>query len=389
MKRRLRSSIFLFFFLAVIAMFSFGSVLRRGLRGLPQFDDAALLYSSLHASILFMSTEDPGADDLMRDVDALLSSDLTFSDIGFGRDHLPALYLRGTLPATSASRIRFPIRIGIPRDFGIVPVIRRSLRKWLANTQFDAEILSHLPHLVKAPLDAYNHRAYSGQLYASCAVVGNSGILLGSGHGSRIDGHSLVIRLNNARIAGYQDDVGGKTSISFLNSNVLHLCFQRVDCFCQPYGDSVPIVMYVCQASHFVDYVVCNSSHKAPLLVTDARFDALCARIVKYYSLKLFVEETRKHPAEWIDVHDEKLFHYSSGMQAVILALGICKQVSVFGFGKSKAAKHHYHTNQKMELGLHDFRAEYAFYKDLVERPQVVPFLKNSSFKIPPVTFYN
>lgn len=83
------------------------------------------------------------------------------------------------------------------------------------------------------------------------------------------------------------------------------------------------------------------------------------------------------------------MFHYSSGMQAVMLAAGICERVSVFGFGKSEEAKHHYHTNQKAELDLHDYEAEYAFYKDLAERPQVIPFLNASGFKVPPVVFYH
>ncbi|KAK6926588.1 hypothetical protein RJ641_008307 [Dillenia turbinata] len=73
-------------------------------------------------------------------------------------------------------------------------------------------------------------------------------------------------------------------------------------------------------------------------VVGDPRFDVLCARIVKYYSLKRF---------------QRKLI------------------VSIFGFGKSTSAKHHYHTNQKAELHLHDYEAEYQFYHDLVERPQL------------------
>lgn len=147
--------------------------------------------------------------------------------------------------------------------------------------------------------------------------------------------------------------------------------------------------MYICQPAHLLDYTVCNSSHKAPLLITDPRFDLLCGRIVKYYSLKLFVEETGKAPEEWAKTHDQKLFHYSSGMQAIMLAVGVCDQVSVFGFGKATDAKHHYHTNQKAELDLHDYKAEYVLYQDLVERPQVIPFLKDSGFKVPPVVFYH
>jgi hypothetical protein len=177
--------------------------------------------------------------------------------------------------------------------------------------------------------------------------------------------------------------------MAFGNSNILHLCSRRAGCFCHPYGEHVPLVMYICQASHFLDYAICNISHKAPLLVTDARFDILCSRIVKYYSLKRFVEETGKDPQEWDKSHDSKMFHYSSGMQAVMLAAGICDTVSIFGFGKSEKAKHHYHTNQKKELDLHDYEAEYMLHNDLIERLQVIPFLANSRYKVPPVVMYH
>jgi hypothetical protein len=145
--------------------------------------------------------------------------------------------------------------------------------------------------------------------------------------------------------------------------------------------------MYICQPAHFLDYTVCNSSHDAPLIVTDPRFDLLCARIVKYYSLKRFVEETGKSLDEWGSAHDGSMFHYSSGMQAVMLAVGICDKVSIFGFGKSASARHHYHTNQKAELKLHDYEAEYDLYHDLVNNPQAVPFITDK-FKFPAAVIY-
>ncbi|KAJ7947979.1 CMP-N-acetylneuraminate-beta-galactosamide-alpha-sialyltransferase 1-like protein [Quillaja saponaria] len=265
---------------------------------------------------------------------------------------------------------------------------RRVLHDWARKKRFQPEILLELIRLIKHPIDKHNGLVASDQRHSSCAVVGNSGILLKSDYGKLIDSHEAVIRLNNARIENFEHKVGSKTSISFVNSNILHLCARRQGCFCHPYGSNVSTVMYVCQATHFLDYVVCNYSHKAPLLVTDPRFDVLCARIVKYYSLKRFLEMTGKAFEDWASVHDGSMFHYSSGMQAVMLALGICDKVSIFGFGKSDLAKHHYHTNQKAELHLHDYEAEYAFYHDLVERPRVIPFISNK-FKVPPVVMYH
>ena len=141
---------------------------------------------------------------------------------------------------------------------------------------------------------------------------------------------------------------------------------------------------------HFMDVAVCSSKLQAPIVVTDARFDTLCTRIVKYYSLKRFSDTTPMHKlSDWSNSHEGMFFHYSSGMQAVLLAAGICEEVSIFGFGKTPNAKHHYHTSQKEELHLHDYLAEYQFYKDLATgNPRLVPFLNEAGFSIPPVNIY-
>ncbi|XP_074289203.1 beta-1,6-galactosyltransferase GALT29A-like [Silene latifolia] len=242
--------------------------------------------------------------------------------------------------------------------------------------------MAELINQVKVPIDGQKDK------YSSCAVVGNSGILLNKEYGELIDSHEAVIRLNNARIRSYRENVGSKTSISFVNSNIVHLCTRSDDCFCHPYGTNVPIVMYMCQLAQFLDYVVCNLSHKSPLIITDPRFDMLCARVVKYYSLKRFANEGSNRTFEqWNSANDGSLFHYSSGMQAVTLALGICNRVSLFGFGKSSQAKHHYHSRQTTELRLHDYEAEYDFYHDLVKKPDVIPFFPQK-FGFPPVVIH-
>lgn len=71
-----------------------------------------------------------------------------------------------------------------------------------------------------------------------------------------------------------------------------------------------------------------------------------------------------------------------------MLALGICEKVSLFGFGKSPQAKHHYHTNQKGELTLHDYEAEYQFYKDLANGSLDIPFLSEVGIDLPPLQIY-
>lgn len=355
----------------------------------PQEDvEIAVPPIAFNSTLLRFAAIEIGEAEIRREVDQLL--DENFGNQGHYRSISSwRRYDRIDDLSRSKSPRRLPIQLRSPKYDKLWPEFRKSLRNWFRYKRFQPEIMHELISLLKHPLDQHYGFPSSERPYASCAVVGNSGILLKSEHGKLIDSHEIVIRLNNARVNGFQQHVGSKTSISFVNSNILHLCSRRLRCFCHPYGENVPIVMYMCQAVHFMDYAFCNGSHKAPLLVTDVRFDVLCSRIVKYYSLKLFVEETGKPLEEWGAAHDGSMFHYSSGMQAVMLALGMCEKVSVFGFGKSALAKHHYHTNQKAELHLHDYEAEYSFYHDLVENPQVIPFLKDSGFKIPTVVMYH
>ncbi|XP_020679167.1 sialyltransferase-like protein 1 isoform X2 [Dendrobium catenatum] len=348
--------------LAIITLLSCRASVRLGFGSQSPAADASPVVSVLSnvTILLRLASLDLAETGVRKDIDELLEGNFPSSTrvASAGLRHLPAAMWRREnshfdvgLRAGLDGRVQ--IRVRSPRDYNIFPELRRSLRDWWKNRRFQPEIMSELYKLVKRPLDRHNGLTDSSPRYASCAVVGNSGILLNSDRGELIDGHELVIRLNNARTHGYQRKVGSKTGLSFVNSNILHLCARRPGCFCHPYGENVPMII-----------------------------------IVKYYSLKRFAEVTGKPFEDWAKFHDEKMFHYSSGMQAVMLALGICDQVSVFGFGKSADAKHHYHTNQKAELDLHDYDAEYAFYQDLVDRPQVIPFLKDSGLTVPPLVFY-
>ncbi|KAL6906094.1 hypothetical protein ACP4OV_003695 [Aristida adscensionis] len=349
-----------------------------------------------------LAATDAGGAQLLAEAATLLANAtvLSFPSIG---NHHRLLYLRIPLYAGWAKgpprprtvlRLRVPAAEGFPSDAALLASLRASLRSYLLARRHQHRGGAMADLAAAGLLGVRRGR----RRFPTCAVVGNSGILLGSGRGAQIDAHDLVVRLNNARVAGYAADVGAKTSLSFVNSNILHLCAARsavsaAGCGCHPYGPTVPMAMYVCQPAHLLDALVCNATATPespfPLLVTDARLDALCARIAKYYSLRRFVATTGQPVSNWTRAHDERYFHYSSGMQAVVMALGVCDEVSIFGFGKAAGAKHHYHTNQKKELDLHDYEAEYDFYRDLQERPEAVPFLdEEPGFKVPLVRLY-
>ncbi|XP_026427523.1 beta-1,6-galactosyltransferase GALT29A-like [Papaver somniferum] len=387
MKGSLRLVFTVFLFIAIATSMSCKIAVRRVFSSSKSIQRLRLQQGNeMNKTLIRYAEIDIGEEKTKREIENLLQG-----SYGGGRHRSISSYnnrIRGSEYRSSTRGI--PVSFRAPKYYRHWLEFRRVLRDWFRNKRFEGgDVMGGLISQVKRPVDEhYGLGNLDGRKYDSCAVVGNSGILLKNEYGDMIDKHEFVIRLNNARTRGYEKNVGSKTSVSFVNSNILHLCARRETCFCHPYGEKVPIVMYICQAIHLMDYTLCNSTHKAPLLFTDARFDVLCSRIVKYYSLKLFTEVTGKSPEEWAPSHDGSMFHYSSGMQAVMLALGVCDKVSIFGFGKSVVAKHHYHTNQKVELHLHDYQAEYAFYRDLVENPEVIPFLANK-FKVPPVVIYH
>ncbi|URE43362.1 sialyltransferase family domain containing protein [Musa troglodytarum] len=221
----------------------------------------------------------------------------------------------GSRPGLLA-RLRFPARAEHPDRVRLFQEFRWRLSDWFLDSRgLQPEVMSELIERIKRPIDRHYGHPHTGRPYATCAVVSNSGVLLKSAHGRLIDGHDLVIRLHNARTVGYQQHVGSKATVSFINSSILHSCAVRLGCYCNPYGHFAPI--------------------------------------------------------------------------AVMLALGICKRVNVFGFGRSVDANHHNHTNQTAELNVHDHAAEHDFYRDLVERPQAIPYLRVTKIEVPPVVFYH
>lgn len=58
--------------------------------------------------------------------------------------------------------------------------------------------------------------------YKTCAIVGNSGILLNSHCGKEIDKYEFIIRANMAPIEKFVEDVGRKTNIMTINFQVIN-----------------------------------------------------------------------------------------------------------------------------------------------------------------------
>lgn len=70
----------------------------------------------------------------------------------------------------------------------------------------------------------------------SCSLVTNSGDLIGSYVGTKIDEADCVIRINNAPTTGFEDDVGRKTTIRMVDGENLGLITRSF-----PAAESIPL----------------------------------------------------------------------------------------------------------------------------------------------------
>lgn len=179
----------------------------------------------------------------------------------------------------------------------------------------------------------------------TCAVVGNSGNLLGSHYGRQIDLHDFVIRINKGPTKGYEKDVGSKTTHRFI------------------YPESA------------VD--LDNSTHLvlSPFKILDMQWliSAFTTKNITrtYIKVKPSVNANRHkvmilHPAFIKYVHEVWLLKHgrypSTGFLAIVFALHVCDQVSTFGFGADQYGNwYHYFekTGRNLHTGAHSGSFEY------------------------------
>uniref|UniRef100_UPI003AAB90A0 ST3 beta-galactoside alpha-2,3-sialyltransferase 8 n=1 Tax=Centroberyx gerrardi TaxID=166262 RepID=UPI003AAB90A0 len=168
----------------------------------------------------------------------------------------------------------------------------------------------------------------------SCAVVGNSGNLRRSGHGNLIDSHGSVIRMNKAVTQGFEQDVGNRTTHHFLYPE------SAVDV-----GRGVSLVLL-------------------PFKLRDLEWltSALSTGHVKmtYMRVKDRVEADKDkvlvvNPVFFKYVHERWTEHHgrypSTGMLAIVFALHICDQVSVFGYGADQQGNWHHYWEENRYAG--------------------------------------
>ncbi|KAK3235445.1 hypothetical protein CYMTET_54339 [Cymbomonas tetramitiformis] len=238
-------------------------------------------------------------------------------------------------------------------------------------------ILPTLLPRIKGALDRYWKLPTTSPAYAkpwaSCAVVGNSGTMLGAQYADMIDANAMVMRMNNAPKHGFEEHVGRRTTVAFINGHRIHHCASQPDCPCYPYGYETPIITYLWEQFHYEDLKFCRQKHpREKFIVLDGAMKDLSTRMVALYSRRLedealqaFQEARERGEIEEVSAEPQRRKRppeYSSGLEAVLVSLALCHQVNIYGFGKRDGVQHHYWENTTLhEYGFRAFTPPLLF----------------------------
>ncbi|XP_075306457.1 CMP-N-acetylneuraminate-beta-galactosamide-alpha-2,3-sialyltransferase 1-like [Odontesthes bonariensis] len=196
----------------------------------------------------------------------------------------------------------------------------------------------------------------------TCAVVGNSVNLKGSHYGALIDVQDFILRMNAAHIKGFEADVGNRTThrVMYPESavdldNTTHLVlfpFKILD------------LEWLIKASTTGFSGVSYAPMKSKIKVNKDLVMVVNPAFMRYVH-EIWLKKKGSYP--------------STGFMTFILALHICDEVSVFGFGADRNGSwsHYWEKlkNKEFKTGMHPGHHEYTMIKELAEQ-KVVRFYK-------------
>uniref|UniRef100_A0A8C6TBH4 ST3 beta-galactoside alpha-2,3-sialyltransferase 1 n=1 Tax=Neogobius melanostomus TaxID=47308 RepID=A0A8C6TBH4_9GOBI len=170
----------------------------------------------------------------------------------------------------------------------------------------------------------------------TCAVVGNSINLNKSHYGKLIDHHTFVI--NAGKTKGFEEDVGNRTTHRVMYpTSATNLDNMILFCI---------ILLFI------KDGVQCSNDKKNVMVVNPA--------------FMRYVHQS------WLN---KKGQYPSTGFMVVILALHLCDEVSVFGFGADSDGNwsHYWEVlrNRKLKTGNHPGSVEYKMILELAKQGRV------------------
>ncbi|XP_062501370.1 CMP-N-acetylneuraminate-beta-galactosamide-alpha-2,3-sialyltransferase 1-like [Corticium candelabrum] len=178
----------------------------------------------------------------------------------------------------------------------------------------------------------------------SCALVGSSGRLLSQRYADDIDGHDVVIRINDAPIYPYEKYVGRRMpDVAIVNLAVSRKgkCLRNVN----------PKTLLVqCHHPGGISSIGRFCATHGPVYAFSRHLIITAHSILSKYKVKHRVKSTQSPTA---------------GMYAVIFSLHLCKELDIYGFGAQRGQLYAYYRDHFSPSKRHYFSLEEEFLKDI------------------------
>ncbi|KAM7051062.1 CMP-N-acetylneuraminate-beta-galactosamide-alpha-2,3-sialyltransferase 4 isoform 10-T10 [Molossus nigricans] len=163
-----------------------------------------------------------------------------------------------------------------------------------------------------------------------CVVVGNGHRLRNSSLGDVINKYDMVIRLNNAPVAGYEGDVGSKTTMRLFYPESAHF---------NPKVENNPdtllvLVAFKAMDFHWIETILSDKKRvrkgfwKQPPLIWDVNPKQI--RILNPFFMEIAADKLLSLPMQQPRKMKQKP---TTGLVAITLALHLCDVVHIAGFG--------------------------------------------------------
>uniref|UniRef100_A0A8C2UER4 alpha-N-acetylgalactosaminide alpha-2,6-sialyltransferase n=1 Tax=Coturnix japonica TaxID=93934 RepID=A0A8C2UER4_COTJA len=213
-----------------------------------------------------------------------------------------------------------------------------------------------------------------------CAVVGNGGILHGSGMGTTIDAHDYVFRVNGAITEGFERDVGSRTSFYVFSTNTMMNALRSYAANGFQHPPQTPETCYIFLPDHDRDYLLLRAAlSQQP--VDSGQDEGVHPQ--EFFGEDLQVEKFRMLHPDFIRylrnrfLHSHilatpfwQLYRPSTGAVMLLTAIHTCDQVSAFGFvtpGYRAYSDHYFdHGHKEVQFFInHDLRMEMQLWQRL------------------------
>ncbi|CAM9748004.1 unnamed protein product [Lampetra planeri] len=212
-----------------------------------------------------------------------------------------------------------------------------------------------------------------------CAVVGNGGILNGSMMGEEIDSHDYVFRVNGAITAGFERDVGNRTSFYFFSTNTMKnsmRAYRKFGFMHPPWSKETRYIFIPCG---YQDYYMVTAAARGSLV---HKGEDKNDRPWKYFGkenvakkIKMLHPDFLRYlknnflPSGILQTDFRNFYRPSTGAIALLTALHTCDEVSAYGFITSNFRKfpdHYFDKKQKLVFYVnHDLSLEKKLWKKL------------------------